>query len=166
MKLSVAIATSSSDKIEGVRSAISRFFFLEESEMEVSSKAVDSGVSEQPFGDETYEGALNRVNNIRQEFPKKDFYISCEAGIENAFGQYFNVQVVCIYDSKSERFFWGKSAGWSIPNDDIEEIRQTNLDVYLRKKGISSIDELLGATHSRSEAISEAVELALASRRL
>lgn len=64
MKLSVAIATSSSDKIEGIRSAISRFFFLKESEIEVFSKAVDSGVSEQPFGDETYEGALNRVNNI------------------------------------------------------------------------------------------------------
>lgn len=166
MKLSVAIATSSSDKIEGIRSAISRFFSLEESEIEVFPKAVDSGISEQPFGDETYEGAQNRVNNIRKEFPQKDLYISCEAGIENAFGQYFNVQVVCIYESESEKFFWGKSAGWSIPKDDIEEIRQTNLDVYLRKKGISSIDELLGANHSRSESISEAVELALASGRL
>ena len=55
MKLSVAIATSSSDKIEGIRSAISRFFSLEESEIEVFPKAVDSEISEQPFGDETYE---------------------------------------------------------------------------------------------------------------
>lgn len=166
MKLNVAIATNSPDKIKGIKAAISRFFLLKETEINVFSKAVSSNVPEQPFGNETYEGALNRVNKIREEFPQMDFYIACEAGIENALDEYFNVQVVCIYDFMSKKFFWGKSAGWSIPKDDINEIKETNLDVYLRKKGISSIDELLGASHSRSEAIAEAVELALASRKL
>lgn len=166
MKLRVAIATSSTEKIDGVKNAISRFFFMKESEIEVYSKSIESGVSEQPFGDETYEGALNRVNSIQKEFPGMDFYVSCEAGIESAFGQYFNVQVVCIFETRSQMFFWGKSAGWSIPSKDIEVIRKNNLDTYLREKGISSIEELLGTSHSRSAAIAEATELALASGKL
>lgn len=164
--LKVAIATSSQEKISGVKDAISRFFCVKESEIEFYSKSIESMVSEQPFGNETYEGALNRVNGARKEFPEMDFYISCEAGIENAFDQYFNVQVVCIFETKSQSFFWGKSAGWSIPSEDIELIRQNNLDTYLRGKGITSIEELLGTSHSRRAAVAQAAELALASGKL
>ena len=162
----VAIATNSQEKISGVKDAISRFFYVKESEIEFYSKATESGVSEQPFGDETYEGALNRVTGVRKEFSGMDFYISCEAGIEKAFDQYFNVQVVCIFETKSQRFFWGKSAGWSIPSEDIEIIRNDNLDSYLRGKGICCIEELLGTSHSRRAAVAEATELALASGKL
>lgn len=164
--LRVAIATSSQEKILGVKEAISRFFNMKDYEIEFYSKSTQSGVSEQPFGDETYEGALNRVNVVRKEFPNMDLYISCEAGIENAFGQYFNVQVVCIFEAKSQVFFWGKSAGWSIPTEDIEIIRNNNLDTYLRGKGITSIEELLGTSHSRRAAVAQATELALASGKL
>lgn len=164
--LKVAIATSSTEKIRGVKEAISRFFQLKECEMEFYYKSVESGVSDQPFGDETYQGALNRVNGVKNEFPGMDFYISCEAGIENAFGQYFNVQVVCIIEAKSQKIFWGKSAGWLIPAEDIEIIRQSNLDNYLRGKGINCIEELLGTSNSRRLAVAQATELALASRKL
>lgn len=164
--LRVAIATSSQEKVSGIKEAISRFFNMKESEIDFYSKSTESWVSEQPFGDETYEGALNRVNGVRKEFPKMDFYISCEAGIENAFGQYFNVQVVCIFEAKSQVFFWGKSSGWSIPAEDIEIIRKNNLDSYLRGKGIASIEELLGTSHSRRAAVAQATELALASGKL
>lgn len=164
--MKVAIATSSSEKITGVKEAISRFLHVKESEIEFYSKSIKSGVSEQPFGDETYQGALNRINGARKEFPEMDFYISCEAGIEKAFGQYFNVQVVCIFETKSERLFWGKSAGWSIPTEDIEKIRNNNLDSYLRGKGVNSIEELLGTSHSRRAAVAQAAELALTSGKL
>lgn len=164
--LKVAIATSSHEKICGVREAISRFFDVKESEIELYSKSIQSGVSEQPFGDETYEGALNRVKGVKKEFPEMDFYISCEAGIENAFGQYFNVQVVCVFDSKSKMILWGKSSGWAIPAKDIEDIRKDNLDIYLRGRGINSIEELLGSSNSRRAAVAQATELALASGKL
>ena len=162
----VASATSSPDKIAGVKEAISRFFNMKEAEIEFYSRSIESGVSEQPFGDETYQGALNRVNGVKKEFPEMDFYIGCEAGIENAFDQYFNVQVVCIFEAKSQIFFWGKSAGWSIPSEDIEIIRKNNLDTYLRRKGITSIEELLGTSNSRRSAVAQATELALASGKL
>ena len=95
-----------------------------------------------------------------------DLYISCEAGIEDAFEQYFNVQVVCIYESKSQMYLWGKSLGWSIPSEDIEFIKNNNLDKYLRGKGISCIEELLGTSNSRSSAVAQATEVALASGKL
>ena len=164
--MKIAIATKSSDKITGIQNALYRFFNLNESEIECYAISVESGVSNQPFDSETYEGALNRVNNIRNEIPDMDYYISCEAGIENTFGQYFNVQVVCIFENKSQRVFWGKSAGWSVPTNDIEIIRNNTLDTYLRGKGISCIEELLGPSCSRSAAVAEATWLALASGKL
>lgn len=164
--LKVAIATTSPEKIAGVKMAVLRFFNLEESEVEFNCMSTNSGVSDQPFGEETYEGAQNRVCGIREKFPKMDFYISCEAGIEKAFNHYFNVQVVCVLEEKSQSLFWGKSSGWSIPTKDIEIVKKDNLDTYLRGKGIHSIEELLGTSHSRRLAVAEATELAFASRRL
>ena len=164
--LKVAIATTSIEKIDGIKETFSRFYHLEQSEIEFYSMSVESGVPRQPFGNETYAGALNRVNAIRKKIPDMDFYISCEAGIENAFGNYFNVQVVCIFETKSQMYFWGKSAGWSIPSEDIEIIKRVTLDTYLREKGITSIEELLGTSNSRSSAVAQATELALASGRL
>lgn len=164
--LKVAIATASAEKIKGIKEGISRFYHLEQTEVELYSKSTESGVPRQPFGDETYEGAINRVNGIKKEFPGMDLYVSCEAGIENAFGQYFNVQIVCIFETRSQMYFWGKSSGWSIPAEDIEIIKINTLDTYLRRKGISCIEELLGTSNSRSLAVAQATELALASGRL
>lgn len=164
--IKVAIATASCEKIDGIVKALLRFYNLELYEMESYSMSVESGVPSQPFGEKTYEGAFNRVNNIREKFKEMDLYISCEAGIESAFGQYFNVQIVCIYETKSKMYFWGKSSGWAIPSEDIELIKNTNLDTYLRGKGISRIEDLLGTFNSRSLAVAQATEIALASGKL
>lgn len=162
--LKIGIATKSLDKVNGIKDAISRLFCMNEKEIAFYSIQTQSGVSEQPFGDETYQGALNRLKYIKNELPNMDLYISCEAGIECSFKQYFNVQIVCI--EKDAKIFWGKSSGWSIPSEDIELIQKNNLDIYLKEKGISSIEELLGSSHSRSAAVAQATELALASGKL
>lgn len=164
--IKVAIASSSLEKIDGVKEAFSRFFNTKEAEFEFYFKSTESGVSEQPFGDETYQGAQNRIDGIKKEFPDMDYYISCEAGIEKAFHQYYNVQVVCIFITKSQTHLWAKSAGWTIPSKDIEIIRNNNLDCYFRQKGISCIEELLGTSNSRKLAVAQATELALASGKL
>lgn len=162
--MKIAIATHSPDKIGGITRGFSKFFQVEETEIQVHSETTESGVPEQPFDSETYIGALNRVNNIKHILEGFDFYVSCEAGIESFSELSFNVQVVCIYDTNNQKYLWGKSSGWSIPSKDIEIIKEYNLDSYLRNKGINSIDELLGPSHSRSEFVAQATELALASR--
>ena len=154
----VAIATDSEEKIKGIKSAFSRFFKIEEDKIEFFHKKVDSGVSEQPFNEETYEGAFNRVNTLIEKSEKADFFISCEAGIEELFGKYFNVQ--------KQRYLWSKSSGWQIPSEDIEIIKNVDLDDYLRKKGITCAEDLLGADYSRAESIAQATEFALASQKL
>ena len=164
--LKIAIATKSPEKIKGIITAFSRFFHIEESEIESYYNSTDSGVSHQPFGDTTYQGAFNRVQSIRHEFPNADFYIGCEAGIECSYNQYFNVQVICIVEKSSQRELWGKSAGWSIPSKGIETIRKKGLDCYLREKGLTCIQELLGDSNSRESAVAQATELALATKRL
>ena len=47
--LKVAIATTSPEKIAGVKIAVLRFFNLEESEVEFNCMSTNSGVSDQPL---------------------------------------------------------------------------------------------------------------------
>lgn len=162
--MKIAIATCSLDKIKGIKKGFSQFFQIEETEIWVCSRTTDSGVSEQPFDSETYIGARNRVDNIKRYIEGCDYYVSCEAGIEGFAGLYFNVQVVCIFEAKKQKYLFGKSSGWAIPYKDIKEIKESNLDSYLRSKGLRSIEELLGKAYSRSEAVAQGTELALASR--
>ena len=162
----VGIATDSAEKIRGIKSAFSRFFKIDDTEIEFFHQKVNSGVSKQPFNEETYEGAFNRVNTLIEKSEKADFFISCEAGIEELFGKYFNVQVICIFDFQKQRYLWSKSSGWQIPSADIEIIRNSDLDDYLRKKGITCAEDLLGADYSRAESIAQATEFALAAQKL
>ena len=163
--MTLAIATNSADKISGIKDAFSRFFQIGATEVEVFNCSVNSGVPDQPFDEETYIGAMNRVNSLICS-KNADFYVASEAGIEGFLGNYFNVQVVCIFEKKSQKYLFGKSSGWQIPSQDIEIIQKSNLDNYLKGKGIASIDELLGADYSRSKAIAQATELALLSKPL
>lgn len=161
--MKVAIATTSSEKIRGITEGFNRFYNIE---IDVTFQKVESGVSDQPFGYDTFKGALNRVNQIMKAQPDCEYYVASEAGIEIFGNLFFNVQVVCIYDTKSQRYLYGKSHGWQIPSTDISIIKEGNLDIYLRNKGVTSIEELLGPEFSRSETIAQATELALASTRL
>ena len=163
--MTVKIATNSTDKINGIIRAISRFFKIEESEINVIHQAVDSGVPDQPFDEQTYVGARNRVDSIIGSNEKEaDFYIGCEAGVEKLSGIFFNVQVVCIFDPKSQKYSFGKSSGWSIPLEDIEIIKLIGVDRYLRSLGIDTLEEFVG--YSRTEEVMRATEFALASLKL
>ncbi len=163
--MKIAIATNSIEKIDGIREAFSGFFG--DSTISIIHEKTASDVSEQPFDEETYRGAQNRVNNLRKKIQEKaDFVISCEAGIEGFMGNYFNVQVVCIFNSNTQDYLWGKSAGWQIPSKDIQTVQEKTLDTYLRNKGISQINQLVGDENSRKLAVKQATVLALCSARL
>lgn len=162
----IAIATESREKITGITKGFEIFF---ETNLEVKSQKTESGVPDQPFNYDIFKGAKNRINNLRiaiKDDDNLDFYASCEAGIENFGELYFNVQVVCIYDVKNEKYLYGKSMGWQIPKTAIEMIKKSNLDIYLKSTGIFSIEELLGSENTRSAAVTQATEMALASARL
>ena len=63
--MKVLIGTKNPGKIEGAKRAFENYF----DNVEVVGIKVSSDVSEQPVGTETYQGAKNRVKNLK-EFAK------------------------------------------------------------------------------------------------
>lgn len=166
--LQIGIATASEDKINGIKKAFQVSF--PGKNIEIIAKKTKSDVEEQPFGRNTSKGAINRVKNLMEllnELGKNvDYYVSCEAGIDNESipGQFFSEQVVYIYSKYSRKGFFGKSSSWSIPQEDIQEIIDTDLDQYLRKRGCTGLQDIGNGTYiTRSDAVEEGVRAALSS---
>lgn len=182
-KLTIVIATTSKDKIDGIREAFEQYYDTNNYELTIYSKKTQSEVSEQPFGNETYQGAINRINNIKREYEEAlkekgievDYYISCEAGIDNtnkaiingeSVDLYASEQIVCIYNPKNDTYSFGKSSSWIIPPEDIEEIKNTDLDQYLRKRGCTGLHDVGDGSYiSRQQAVKEGTMSAIASAR-
>lgn len=182
-KITLLIATTSKDKIEGISNAFLQYFPKEEFELKIYSGKAESGVPDQPFGNDTYQGAYNRINNIREKYEKTleeqgivvDYYVSCEAGIDDTnkviidgkvTNLYASEQVICIYSEKQDLYSFGKSSSWTIPEKDIEEIKKTNLDQYLRNRGCKGLQDVGdGKYSSRAIAIMEGTKSAIASGR-
>ena len=180
-RINLLIATTSEDKIEGIKGAFFQYFPEEEFEINIYSGKTESGVPDQPFGNDTYQGAYNRINNIRKKYEKIlkekgisiDYYVSCEAGIDDTnkviidgkvTNLYASEQVICIYNEKQDSYSFGKSSSWTIPEKDIEEIKKTNLDQYLRARGCKGLEDVGdGKYESRAEAVMEGTKSAIAS---
>ena len=60
--MKVAVASASPEKINGIKEGFERFFNTDE--IEIVFQEVESGVSKQPFGVETFQGASNRICQI------------------------------------------------------------------------------------------------------
>lgn len=180
-KITLIIATTSKDKIEGITKAFLQQFPKEKYEIKFYSSKVKSEVPDQPFGNDTYQGAYNRVNNIKEIYKdilkekgiNANYYVSCEAGIDDTNkviidGQiktlYASEQVVCIYNCEQDMYSFGKSSSWTIPEEDIKEIKETDLDQYLKKRDCNSLDEIGNEKYiTRKEAVMEATKSAIAS---
>lgn len=179
--ITIVIATTSNDKIEGIKEAFLQYFPESEFEIKIYSGKAESGVPEQPFGNDTYQGAYNRINNIREKYEtvlkeqgiSADYYVSCEAGIDDTnktiikgkvTSIYASEQIVCIYTPKSDLYSFGKSSAWTIPDDDIEEIKSTDLDQYLRRRHCSGLHDVGDGRYiSRKEAVRQGATSAIAS---
>ena len=180
-KITLAIATTSKDKIDGIRRAFIQYFPEKEFEIKIYSSKTESNVPDQPFGNDTYQGAYNRINNMRKKYKEilkeqgidVDYYVSCEAGIDDTNKAvvdgkittiYASEQVVCIYNSEQNSYSFGKSSSWTIPEKDIEEIKNTNLDQYLRKRGCTGLQDVgNGKYGTRADAVMEGTKSAIAS---
>lgn len=158
--MKVVIATKNPHKLEGISLAFRDFF--PKDDIQISSIKVESGVDEQPFNDNVYLGARNRVENAQKVTKTYDFIISCESGIIEQFGNFFNVQIVYIIDS-SKKEAWGISQGFQIPNKYIPKIKETNLktlfdEIFNEHGGISMLSY---GQLSRSKLIYEGTKMAL-----
>lgn len=179
--INIVIATKSQDKINGIKEALLDFYPADQYTLQIRFDATESEVSNQPFGNDTYQGAINRVNNIKSKYDKPlkakgisvDYYISCEAGIDNTnvacvngelVPLYSSEQIVCIHRTKDNEYYFGKSSSWTIPAKDIPEINSTDLDTYLRNRGCTGLQDVGDGKYiTRKDAVKEGTKAALSS---
>ncbi|MBU2897816.1 inosine/xanthosine triphosphatase [Vibrio hepatarius] len=77
----VVITSLNPAKSKAVKSAFEVVFNSQE--FDFLAIKVPSGVADQPMSnDETYKGAINRVQNAKEAHPHADYYVGLEAGIE------------------------------------------------------------------------------------
>lgn len=178
--ITVVIATKSEDKINGIKEALLDYYPADQYTMQIFFGGTESNVSDQPFGNETYQGAVNRVNNIKNQMDEQlkskgisvDYYIGCEAGIDNTNAVvvngkvvplYASEQVVCVHRTSDNEYYFGKSSSWTIPEKDITEITNTDLDKYLRNRGCTGLHDVgAGRYITRKDAVKEGTSAAIA----
>lgn len=125
--MKVLMGTKNPGKIEGARQAFERYF----DNVEIEGVSVNSDVSNQPLNEEVFQGAKNRVKNLK-EYAKRnnidvDFYIASEGGIQNLLcEEWIEFNAAVVEDNKGLSSV-GTSQGFPIPDKYMDEIRKTEL---------------------------------------
>lgn len=130
--MKILIGTKNPGKIEGAKQAFEKYF----KDVEIEGISVESEVSNQPFDEEIFIGAKNRINNLK-EYAKQnniepDFYLASEAGITNLLGDWIDINAAVIEDKNGIQSV-GTSQGFEIPEKYINEIKATELGIVMDK---------------------------------
>ncbi len=124
--MKIIVATKNPGKIEGVKKAFSNYF----ENIDVQGIPASSDVGEQPVNDEIYNGAKNRVKNLKQYCKnnniKADLYVAVESGITNQLGRWLNINIAVIEDDNGFESH-GTSPGFPVPSKYVEDIINTDL---------------------------------------
>lgn len=130
--MKILMGTKNPGKIEAAKQAFEKYF----GNIEIEGIPVSSDVGDQPIDKEIFQGAKNRVKNLKQYAEnnnvKADFYIASEAGITNLLGEWIDINAVVVEDSKGFQSV-GTSQGFPIPEKYVEEIKQTELGKVMDK---------------------------------
>lgn len=166
--MKVLIATQNKGKIEGAKRAFEKYF----KNVEVVGVSAASDVPEQPVNEETYQGAKNRVKNLknyaRENDIEADFFVSIESGMMNSLGSWMIVNIAVIEDKNGLESI-SSSSGFPVPERLVEEIKTKGLGVVmdsifseedLRSRG-GGIQLLTHGVVSRIDLTEVAFEMAL-----
>lgn len=126
------IASKNQGKIEGAKLALENYF----ENVEVVGVSVPSNVPDQPVDLQTYEGAKNRVKNLKEYCKENnitaDFYMAVESGITNRLGEWVIANIAVIEDGKGNTSF-GTSPSFPVPEKFVDEIKSTNFSQVMDK---------------------------------
>ncbi len=124
--MKVLIGTKNEGKIEGAKRALEKYF----DNIEIKGIPVKSNVSEQPVNEEIYNGAKNRVKNLKQYCKenniKADLYLAIESGINNSLGRWMITNIAVIEDDNNFESY-GTSPSFPVPDKLVESIIKTEL---------------------------------------
>lgn len=117
----VLVGSQNPVKVDAVRETFSKFF----EDVEVTAIGVDSGVPDQPKGEEILKGCFNRTLELKKINEKEklgaDFFVGMEAGITELPPRWFNFSGACILD-KNGKTGYGTSPFFELPQDVIKKL--------------------------------------------
>jgi len=154
--MKVVVGSLNPTKIEGVRKAFKQYF----EDVEVEGLSISSGVSSQPFNEDTVRGAINRaLNAFSEEF---DYSVGIEAGLfsfELTLTGYIDFQVAAIFDGDYVSIGFGP--GFEYPPYVVRRVlKGTEVgDVMDELTGIKNLGEKTGAISYLTKGIIQRSEL-------
>ena len=137
--IDIAVGSVNPVKVEAVRSVMERIF----GQVRIFAYDVSSDVPEQPFGEQTPEGAKNRAKAAIHDHTLS---VGIEAGVFEMFGTLYDFQYCAILD-KEGRYTIGTGSGFRYPDAVVGLVRkgktvgQAMKEVY----GENNVGKTMGA---------------------
>lgn len=129
--MKVLIATKNPGKIEGAKRALSKFY----EDFEIEGINVPSNVSEQPVNEDIFNGAKNRVKNLKtyanENNINADLFLAIESGINDFFGEWIITNVAIIENNQLQSV--ATSPSFPVPKKYVDEIIATDLSKVMDK---------------------------------
>lgn len=113
--IDIAVGSMNQVKVEAVRTVMERIY----GSVRIIPVKADSGVPDQPFGEDTYKGAVNRANAA---LGPHALSVGIEAGVFEIHGHLYDVQHCAVAD-RSGRITVGMSSGFRYPDRVAELVR-------------------------------------------
>ena len=124
--MKVLIATKNQGKIEGAKKALEHYF----KDVEIKGIPVESDVPDQPVNKEIYQGAKNRVKNLKKYAKENnisaDLFLGIESGINDLLGRWMITNIAVIEDNEDFESY-GTSSSFPVPDNLVQKIIDTNL---------------------------------------
>lgn len=111
----VAVGSTNRVKVEAVREIMESVY----GSVRVYAVDVPSGVPEQPFGEETHRGAVNRAKGAIGD---RDLSVGIEAGVFEMYGELIDIQHCAVLD-RDGRITVGMGSGFAYPKKVAELVR-------------------------------------------
>jgi inosine/xanthosine triphosphatase len=151
--LVIFVGTENNVKIKAVKNIFNKIF--PKRNIVVKGFEVRTGVEDQPFGDDTIKGAINRARAVSKILPEKkldikkpDFAVGIEAGLiwNTKIKKYFDVQYCAVID-KTGKMTLGHGSGFQYPDNVITEVKKGRSigDVMGELTGINDLGSKKGA---------------------
>lgn len=112
----ISVGSTNRVKVEAVRDVMESIY----GSVRIYAEDVESGVPEQPFGDDTHQGAVNRA---KAALGDRDLSVGIEAGVFEMYGELIDVQHCAIID-KGGRLTIGMGSGFAYPTRIAELVRE------------------------------------------
>jgi non-canonical (house-cleaning) NTP pyrophosphatase len=169
--MKIMIGTTSKIKLAAIESVIASLPVRENIQFSIRAYNVESQVPDTPFGNQTIQGAKNRVETLFNRFYEEaDLFVGLESGLIERYGNIYEECWCAIRDKNNNQFF-GYSSGFMLPKEvttqmdlgktHIEVLKILSTNLHLNSKDTWSIYSK-GAL-SRTESIKEAFRNAILS---